>query len=76
MANKKQLHSTVQVHVFNRTGKWNFRLVVYSNLKANVVANSARQGYENKSECIRIASNITYAGVKPTLIVLKKYSRV
>lgn len=74
MANKKQI--TVETHVFNRTGKWNYRIVVYSNLGRNVVANSARQGYENKSECIKIASNITYAGIKPTLIVLKKYRRV
>lgn len=75
MANKKS-NITVETHVFNRTGKFNFRVVVRSNLKANVVANSARQGYENKSECIKIASNITYAGIKPTLIVLKKYRRV
>lgn len=75
MANKKS-PITVETHVFNRTGTWNYRIVVYSNLGRNVVANSARQGYENKSECIKIASNITYAGIKPTLIVLKKYRRV
>lgn len=72
----KDKNITVQTHVFNRTGKWNFRVVVYSNLKTNVVANSARQGYENKADCIKIAKKITYDGITPEFKVLKKYTRV
>lgn len=64
-----------RVEVYNRGNGFNFRLIVKSNLKDNVIF-STRQCYEHKAEALKIAGKIKYEGEQPPITVLKKYYRI
>ena len=78
MKNESKLENfSVQVEVFNNTGKFNWRIVVSSTFGKKIVGNSCRQGYENRKDAVHTASQFKdYGGVIPTVVILKKYYRI
>ena len=58
----------------NKNGKWNYRVVCYTNLfpKGEHLSGS-NQGYNNEKECKEKANSWTYKGMKPTLKKIKYY---
>ena len=73
----KSVDFSVQVQVFKRTKKFNWRIVVLSDFGEKVVGNSCRQGYENRKDAVHTASQFKdYGGVIPTVVVLPKYYRI
>ena len=60
-----------------KKGRWNFRIVAFSNLfPKGLFLSGSTQGFENKKQCKEEASAWTYKGMTPTLVELKKYYRL